>query len=236
MANSKKIAAGIFRISILILLCFIMQFPAQILGQSFTKVTDSEVTTDGGNSFFCGLNDYNNDGWLDVFISNFVEENNFFYLNNGDGTFSKNTTSTIIFDGGNSISSTWGDYDNDGDLDLFVANRNQSNCLYRNNGNGEFVKIDNGSIVTEVTNSMGASWADYDDDGHLDLFIANYGQNNTLYHNTGKGTFVKIKQGWFSFLHSTAMVAIISSASKPFSRIQGIPRTFKISSIHGIWG
>ncbi len=195
MFKYKRSTTRIDIATFIMLLCFSFVFAQQALSQSFTKLTGSEVTSDGGSSFFCGLNDYNNDGWLDIFITNFVDENNFFYLNNGDGTFSKNRTSVIIRDGGNSISSTWGDYDNDGDLDLFVANRNQSNCLYRNEGNNQFTKIIRGSIVSEVNNSMGASWGDYDNDGHLDLFVVNYGQNNTLYRNNGDGSFQRITQG-----------------------------------------
>lgn len=195
MFTFQKSSTRFFRVAFIILLCFSAVLSEQALSQSFTKMTNSEVTSDGGSSFFCGMNDYNNDGWLDIFITNFVDENNFLYLNNGNGTFTKNRTSTIIRDGGNSISSSWGDYDNDGDLDLFVANRNQSNFLYRNEGEAGFTKITSGLIVTEVTNSMGASWGDYDNDGFLDLFVANYGQNNVLYHNNGDGTFRKIIEG-----------------------------------------
>jgi len=70
---------------------------------------------------------------LDLFVSN--AGNNFFYINNGDSTFTKDTTSIIANDGGNSETSMWGDYDNDGFMDLFVSNSYQNNFLYHNNGN-----------------------------------------------------------------------------------------------------
>ena len=99
------------------------------------------------------------------------------------------------------MSSSWGDCDNDGDLDLFVANGgdtpNQNNLLYRNNGDGTFTKITAGEIVNDGGWSQGSSWGDYDNDGDLDLFVANsYGsQNNFLYRNNGDGTFTKITEG-----------------------------------------
>jgi hypothetical protein len=83
----------------------------------------------------------------------------------------------------------WGDYDNDGHLDLFVANPNgQTNALYHNNGNSTFTRIRSGSIGTDNHGSIGCAWADYDNDGFLDLFVANghtLGDRNFLYHNDG---------------------------------------------------
>ena len=93
-----------------------------------------------------------------------------------------------------------GDYDNDGLLDLFVANRNQRNSLYHNDGNGTFTAITNGSVVNDVGYSWSPAWIDYDNDGFLDLFVANgpvsgAGQNNFLYRNNGDGTFTRITTG-----------------------------------------
>ena len=96
------------------------------------------------NSFGCTWGDYDNDGFLDLFVANGGKENNFLYHNNGDGHFTKVTTGSPVNDGGESIGCAWGDYDNDGFLDLFVGNggntfsdqdENQRNFLYRNNGN-----------------------------------------------------------------------------------------------------
>src|SRR5690606_10000743 len=91
----------------------------------------------------------------------------------------------------------WGDYDNDGYPDLFVANANfaagQPNFLYHNNGDGTFTKVTSGSIVTDIANSTGGSWGDYDNDGDLDLVVANYFNSpNFLYRNDGGGTFTKV--------------------------------------------
>jgi hypothetical protein len=159
---------------------------------TFTKVSTGPLVTDGGSSYGCTCADYDNDGYTDIFVANY-NENNFLYHNNGDGTFTKITTGAIVNDGGNSTGCAWGDYDNDGFVDLFVCNRNQPNFLYHNNGNGTFTKITTGVIVTNNSNSGGCAWCDYDNDGYLDLYGANAGPAaDFLYHNNGNGTFTQI--------------------------------------------
>ena len=135
---------------------------------------------------------------MDLFVANYENQNNFLYRNNGDGTFTKITTGDIVTDGGQSVGSGWGDYDNDGDLDLFVTNRwGEDNFLYSNNGDGTFTKVTTGNIVTDGSYSGGGSWGDYDNDGDLDLFVANGGgssQNNFLYANNGNSNrWINIK-------------------------------------------
>ena len=159
---------------------------------TFTKVTTGPVVNDGGSSYGCTAADYDNDGYMDLFVANY-NENNFLYHNNGNGSFTKITTGAIVNDGGNSTGCAWGDYDNDGFVDLFVCNRNQPNFLYHNNGNGTFTKITTGAIVTNNSNSGGCAWCDYDNDGYLDLYVANAGPAaDFLYHNNGNGTFTQI--------------------------------------------
>jgi hypothetical protein len=159
---------------------------------SFTKVTSGVVVTDGGSSYGCTAADYDNNGSIDLFVSNYGE-NNFLYSNNGNGTFTKITTGAIVNDGGNSVGCAWADYDRDGYVDLFVCNRNQPCFLYHNNGNGTFTKITSGAIVTNNSNSGGCAWADYDNDRYPDLFVANAGPAaDYLYHNNGNGTFTQI--------------------------------------------
>jgi len=162
---------------------------------TFTKITTGSIANDIGNSVACAWGDYDNDGFLDLFVANRGRQKNFLYHNNGDGTFTRIATGSIVTDAGSSEGCAWGDYDNDGYLDLFVANFGQRNFLYHNNRNGSFTKITSGAVVTDVANSVCAAWADYNNDGYLDLFVSSYGGNNLLYRNNQNGSFTKITSG-----------------------------------------
>ncbi len=157
-------------------------------GGQFVKITTGAIVNDGGSAIGCSWGDYNNDSYLDLFVTNFLNQNNFLYRNNGDGTFTKITSGAIVSDGGNSVGSTWSDFDNDGDVDLFVGNDGQNNFLYSNNGNGQFTRITSGDIVNTGGSSFGLSSGDFDDDGNPDVFVANRaGETNFLFVNDGNG-------------------------------------------------
>ena len=164
---------------------------------TFTRISAGDIVNDGVSSNGCSWGDYDNDRDIDLFVANQVTENNFLYRNDGNGVFSKITNEAIVNDGSFSRSASWGDYDGDGDLDLFVANiTGENNFLYQNNGDGTFIQITTGAIVNDGGNSDGCSWGDYDNDGNIDLFVANSSsQNNFLYHNNGDGTFTRITNG-----------------------------------------
>jgi len=164
---------------------------------SLTEVTTGPIVTEGGHSIGGSWGDYDNDGYLDLFVANEVSQVNFLYHNNGDGTFSKVTTGHIVTTGVTSYGGSWADYDNDGDIDLFVANVGL-NYLYKNDGVGNFSLVTDGSVVTDgpSTHSTTGSWADYNNDRYLDLFVTNGGgENNFLYMNNGDTTFTKITSG-----------------------------------------
>jgi len=162
---------------------------------NFTKIQNDPIVTDLGYGHGVSWVDYDNDGFVDMFVTDYFSTKfNQLYKNNGDGTFKKITTAAPVLEASYSVSAAWGDYDNDGFVDLFISNtENSNNSLYKNNGNGSFLKINQGAIVNDGGSSVGASWGDYDNDGDLDLFVANSGnQNNFLYHNLGNGTFTKV--------------------------------------------
>ena len=151
------------------------------------------LTTESGDNWSVSWGDYNNDGLEDLFITEYAKnKSNSLFKNNGNLSFTKITSGAIVTDLASSIASTWGDYDNDGDLDLFVANNIGSpNFLYKNEGNGTFTRVINGHMGTYDGYSHGATWADYNLDGYLDLFVSDFmpTRPNLLYKNLKNGTF-----------------------------------------------
>ncbi len=130
------------------------------------------------------LFDFNNDGWLDVFLVNGTtfqgfsrgqEPTNHLYQNNGDGTFKDVTEKSNLVRTGWGQGVCVGDFDNDGNDDLFVTYYGQ-NGLYRNIGGGSFLDVTEKSGLLQTRNrwNAGCSFLDYDKDGNLDLFVANY--------------------------------------------------------------
>ena len=147
-----------------------------------------------------GFADFDNDGNLDVVITG--DQNvQALYHNNGDGTFSDITAASGMVPQASGKGVAWGDYDNDGFMDLFVARghtrkRGDGTSLYHNNGNGTFTNVTNAAGVTVSGSCWGAVWGDYDNDGYLDVFVTDsgtlgdgVGNANLLFHNNGDGTF-----------------------------------------------
>jgi hypothetical protein len=162
---------------------------------TFSRITNGPVATDNGTSISAAWGDYDNDGFLDLIVSNYGGENEFLYRNNGNGTFTKILNDIVVKSGGNSAGACWADFDRDGNLDVFVANA-EKDFLFRNSGNGSFTKITNGVIANNAGGAQGCAWADYDNDGYPDLFVGQIARGvNVLYHNERNGTFTKVASG-----------------------------------------
>lgn len=158
--------------------------------------------------------DYDNDGQLDVVVLRGGWEapcRMSLLRNRGNGTFDDVTVRSGLAEPIASHSAAWGDYDNDGHLDLFVCgeystkdeyNNLTSNIslsdprnrcrLYHNQGDGTFVDVGDHAGVRNGRFAKGAGWGDYDNDGRIDLFISNWGDENRLYHNNGDGSFTDV--------------------------------------------
>lgn len=184
-----------------ILIALLLLLTQPINAQYFTKVLDGTLVETPKKPYSASWADYNGDGFDDMIIIDSEDYHTSLFTNNGDGTFSENTTNSIYENEGPSIACTWGDYNNDGHVDLYICNTGNNggpasaNFLYRNDGNGVFTKIEQGEIVTDQGWSLGAAWADYDNDGFLDLYVANFTEENCLYHNNGDESFTKITEG-----------------------------------------
>lgn len=165
---------------------------------AFAEVTGDPIVQDNQPSDGATWADFDNDGDNDCFVVNWYGANNLLYQNNGNGTFTKVTTGSPATDGGFSETASWGDYDSDGKVDLYVTNSdgNKRNFLYHNDGNGAFTKVGTGAPVTDAFISRCVNWTDFDLDGDPDLFVSNESdQNESLYRNNGGGSFTKILTG-----------------------------------------
>ena len=143
-----------------------------------------------------GWADYDGDGNLDLFgtTTGNPDQVDLMFHNLGGGQFLRVTNSPLAEIRDISVAPVWGDYDNDGDLDLFVSHKNQTNQLYRNLGNGVFDPSPTGPSFPEAQDRGVAAWADYDNDGWLDLFVPGRFRSQ-LFHNHGDGTFEEITTG-----------------------------------------
>jgi len=190
---------------------------------TFTDVTEQAGLK--GNAYSNGVaaGDYDNDGYVDLYVAGF--DCNQLFHNNGDGTFTDVTEKAGVtgihpkYGKTWAITAGWFDYNNDGYLDLFVNNYLNyplttalhcnvrgipaycspiyydplPNVLYHNNGNGTFTDVSEESqIEAHAGRGMGIAFADYDGDGFTDVFVSNDTFRNFLFHNNGNGTFDEV--------------------------------------------
>lgn len=161
-------------------------------GTNFSRVTSSagvNVISQGDETAVAWA-DYDGDGNVDYYLCKRRFRNSLF-RNNGDGSFSEVGQSAGVADTRDSQGAAWGDYDDDGDADLYVVNREQNNALYRNDGNGRFTEVACAASIDNTDVGRSAVWIDFDEDSDLDLFVANVGAN-ALYRNEGNGIFTDV--------------------------------------------
>jgi enediyne biosynthesis protein E4 len=213
-----------------ILLVNSMDWPGHKTGKSFPALyhnnrdgTFTDVTRQAGLAvemygLGCAVADYDNDGYVDIYIT--TVGSNHLFRNLGNGKFADVTAKAGVADPGFSASAVWFDYDNDGKLDLFVAHyidwsietdqycsldntnksyctpqryKGQSSALFRNRGDGTFENVTRRAGLYDPTSkALGVALLDYDNDGWLDLFVSNDTEPNKLYHNNHNGTFTDV--------------------------------------------
>lgn len=154
-------------------------------GLFFTRT----VVADGLSTLGCSWGDWDNDGALDLVTPHYSGQKNTLYRNGGAPDFALTpVASAVSVDNGNWVGSTFGDYDNDGALDLFVSRDGSPGELFHNDGPPSygFTKVASAPLTTDVISAFGAVWGDYDRDGQLDLFVCDHnGGGNRLYRNGG---------------------------------------------------
>ena len=175
---------------------------------TFEDVTEKAGVGLKAFTYAASFVDYDNDGFLDIYCANYgVGAKNVLFRNNGDGTFGDVTDSAGVGDRSWSWMGVWADVNGDNFADLYVVNgrypAGEPNKLYINNGNGTFTETSKTAGVDDANWGLGATFADIDNNGTLDLFVSNYVGPNNLYLNDGKGHFTlaseKIKtdhEGW----------------------------------------
>lgn len=177
--------------------------------RKFVDVTDSSGLVKKGDGDFvvvAAAGDYDNDGHLDLYLGRYLDPRKnlpttLFFTRNGEGSallhndskdgrlhFTDVTRAAGITESGLSLGVAWADYDNDDDLDIYVANDFGRDALLRNNGDGTFTDVARESGAYDPGYGMAASWGDLDGDGRLDLYVSDvhsgqrwYGQAATLY-------------------------------------------------------
>ena len=186
---------------------------------TFEDVTDRAGVKGDWYSMGAAVADYDNDGDQDLYVTGYG--GNQLYQNNGDGTFSDVTKKSGVAADGWSSSAGWLDYDRDGKLDLFVGRyvdwnfeggavycgeirpgyrafchpdnfRGATNILFRQKADGSFEDVSAKAGLVEPGKALGVAFADFDDDGFVDIFVANDSVRQSLYHNKRDGTFEDI--------------------------------------------
>jgi len=158
---------------------------------TFTRMADSVGLADAGDGVAAAWCDFNLDNLPDLYLVNEHGDNRL-YLNNADFIFTEVTADAGVSHTGNGGAAAWGDYDNDGDFDLFLANKDSLQVLFRNNGDATFTRLGASTGLSVRGTARSAVWLDFNMDGLLDLFVAFSDSANKLFQNMGDTTFVNV--------------------------------------------
>lgn len=188
---------------------FVTPAPSSSGGTIFADVTTQAQigATRAGQDRMTGQawGDYDQDGWDDLYVTDPAGPN-ILYRNQGNGTFGISPlAATVALINTQSSGAVFADYDNDGFPDLYVLRRNTPNVLFHNDAGKGFTDVSEQTGVANPYDGKTASWGDYDNDGFLDLYVANWscypdcgrpteGDRDSLYHNNGDGTFTDVSR------------------------------------------
>jgi len=170
--------------------------PTTIVFRPFPDMGGADT---GGTSRGVAWGDFTGDGYPDLVVSNTDDESLFIYRNVEGKRLEPVEGSEVSAIAGHAQGVNWIDINNDGHLDLFVAREEGANLLFINDGAGELSRMEAGALTQDVYQSVQGCWADYDNDGYLDVYVvqADY-QDDVLYRNVDGKRFVPIAGSWQS--------------------------------------
>ena len=202
-------------------------------GMQFEDISDSSgIAKYGGNKTGVTFVDFNSDGWMDIYVSrsgwsaNLKDKENLLFINRKDNTFLESAAAFGVNDASQTIQSIFFDYDNDGDLDLYLANHPstfvkpiqemiakvkqpnhyESDKLYRNDGNQVYTDVTKEAGVLNYTYSLGVVAADLNSDGWTDLYVtSDFQPRDQYYINQKDGTFEESLEEYFPHCSYFAM-------------------------------
>ena len=153
----------------------------------FQDVSEEAGINHSGNGLTAGFADFDNDGYLDLFVVR--DGSNLLYRNLGDGTFENISAMAGVGSGSDGTGILFFDYDHDGDLDIYIT-RHGGNLIFRNNSDGTFTDYsEKSSLAGKAAASEDAAFGDFDEDGDIDLLVVHRDASANLYSNQRQGVF-----------------------------------------------